>query len=189
PPSASPPSASAPSAAPTLQEEINGTSGTATGTPEPAPAQGTQAPPAEPEPQKPLPEVVQRKPAPAPAPAAPAPPSVPAATAIERITFEPTPGGTTVVLWGNGALRPESFKQVRIDSPAREVVQIRGVQRPFTPTRIPVGTSEVKQIRVGYHEKPGGNELHVVIDLTGPRVKIARIEPDGQRLRIHLQAR
>lgn len=147
----------------------------------PPPAPAGKVPADEPEPQR-LPEVVQRR-------TAPAPPTGPAATAIERITFEQALGGTTVILWGNGAIRPESFKQIDVDSPPREVIQIRGVLRPFAPTRIPVGTSEVKQIRVGYHEKPGGNELHIVIDLAGSGVRLARIEPDGQRLRIHLQAR
>lgn len=170
---------------PTLQEEVGGLTSDAeasTGEPPVTPpgefAPAPAAPPAEPQP---LPEVVQRKPAPAPS-------TSPAATAVERITFEPAPGGTTVVLWGNGALRPESYKRISIDSPPREVIQIRGIQRSFSPVRISVGTSEVKQIRVGYHEKAGGNELHVVIDLAGSRVKAARVEPDGQRLRIHLQA-
>jgi hypothetical protein len=144
----------------------------------PPPAQAPAAPPAEPQR---LPEVVQRKPTPVP----PAAPAGPAATAVERITFEQSPNGTTVILWGNGAMRPESYKGINVDSPPREVIQIRGIQRPFAPLRIPVGTPEVKQIRVGYHE---GNELHVVIDLAGSRVKAVRIEPDGQRLRIHLQA-
>jgi len=176
----------------TLHEEVGGLTSDANAStevpPAPAPADRAeetapppaQAPPAEPEPQR-LPEVVQRKPA-------PAAPSGPAATAVERITFEQALGGTTVILWGNGAMRPEIFKQIDVDSPPRQVIQVRGIQRPFSPVRIPVGTPEVKQIRVGYHEKPGGNELHVVIDLTSGRVKAARIEPDGQRLRIHLQA-
>ncbi|HYU34981.1 MAG TPA: PilZ domain-containing protein [Thermoanaerobaculia bacterium] len=172
----------APPPPPTLHEEVSLTSDAMASRQEEAPPES-----------QPLPEVVQRKPAPAPAPApVPAPPAAaagPAATAIERITFEPSLGGTTVILWGNGALRPESYKRISVESPPREVLQIRGVRRPFTPTRIPVGTSEVKQIRIGYHEAPGGNELHVVLDLAGPRVRIASIEPDGQRLRILLQAR
>ncbi|HKH46283.1 MAG TPA: PilZ domain-containing protein [Thermoanaerobaculia bacterium] len=178
----------------TLQEDVNLTSDAASTleSPDSAPpappvesappsAQASKAPADEPEPQR-LPEVVQRKPA-------SAPPAGPAATAIERITFEQALGGTTVILWGNGAIRPENFKQIDVDSPPREVIQIRGVRRPFAPTRIPVGTSEVKQIRVGYHERPGGNELHIVIDLARSGVRVARIEPDGQRLRIHLQGR
>lgn len=172
--------ATAPPPPPTLQEETNLTSDM--GAPEPAPAAPVEAP-AEPAPAQPLPEVVQRRPVPAPAPAA-----GPAATAVERITFEQAPGGTTVVLWGNGSLRNESFRRLSVEDPPREVIQIRGVRQAFLPTRIPVGTSEVQQIRVGYHQKPGGNELHVVIDLAGSRVRVARVEPDGQRLRIHLQA-
>lgn len=170
------PRPAAPPPTPTLQEEVGLTSDLSSAPGEPAPA----APAPEPEPEAPLPEVVQRKPA-------PAPPAGPAASAVERITFEQAPGGTTVILWGNGALGPASYRQIDVDSPPRTVIQIRGMSRPFAPTRIPVGTSEVKQIRVGYHEKSGGNELHVVIDLAGSRVRVARIEPDGQRLRIHLQ--
>jgi uncharacterized protein (TIGR02266 family) len=162
------PRRTAPPPPPTLQEEVSLTSDAS---PLESPVEST-----------PLPEVVRRKPA-------LAPPAGPALTAIERITFEQALGGTTVILWGNGAIRPESFKKIDVDSPPREVIQIRGVRRPFAPTRIPVGTSEVKQIRVGYHEMPGGNELHIVIDLAGSGVRVARIEPDGQRLRIHLQAR
>jgi uncharacterized protein (TIGR02266 family) len=184
----------APATPPTLQEELSLTSDTQGGALEPAPP-GAAVPPGaparpepEPEPAQPLPEVVQRKPAatvPAPAPAAVS--TGPAVTAIERITFEPAPNGTVVVLWGNGAIRPESFRRVSLTDPAREVIQVRGMTRPFSPARIQAGTGELRQIRVGYHQKGGANELHIVLDLEGSRVKVVRIEPDGQRLRIHLQ--
>ena len=61
------------------------------------------------------------------------------------------------------------------------------LRRPFSPEHIAVNTGEVRQVRVGYHPKPGGNELHVVIDLAAPDVKVTRVDQDGQRLRIHLQ--
>lgn len=182
-----------PATPPTLQEELSLTSDAQGTALEPAPPGGTVPPtaptrPAEPEPEQPLPEVVQRKPA-ATAPAAAPAVTVagPAVTAIERITFEPAPNGTVVVLWGNGAIRPESFKRVSLTDPAREVIQVRGMTRPFSPARIQAGTGELRQIRVGYHQKGGNNELHIVLDLEGPRVKVVRVEPDGQRLRIHLQ--
>ena len=195
----------APAAPSTLQEELSLTSDAqgrdaqgrtlkpappGAAIPPGAPAAARPADP-EPEPAQPLPEVVQRKPA-ATSPAAPAalaagPAAGPSVTAIERITFEPAPNGTVVVLWGNGAIRPESYKRVSLSDPAREVIQVRGMTRPFSPVRIQAGTGELRQIRVGYHQKGGGNELHIVLDLEGPRVKVVRIEPDGQRLRIHLQ--
>jgi uncharacterized protein (TIGR02266 family) len=190
----------APATPPTLQEELSLTSDAQGSTLEPSPP-GAAIPPGapaparpteEPEPAQPLPEVVQRRPAataPAAAPAAglAGPAAGPAVSAIDRITFEPAPNGTVVVLWGNGAIRPESYKRVSLTDPAREVIQVRGMTRPFSPVRIQAGTGELRQIRVGYHQKGGGNELHIVLDLEGPRVKVLRIEPDGQRLRIHLQ--
>lgn len=174
---------------PTLREEMGGLTSDLAGsreTPTSASSGSPDEPPSAQAPDetesRPLPEVVRRKPAPAPS-------AGPAATVVERITFEKVPGGTTVVVWGNGALRPESYKRVSVDSPPREVIQIRGIEQPFSPVRIVVGTPEVKQIRIGYHEKPGGNELHVVVDLAGPQVRVDRIEPDGQRLRLRLQER
>jgi len=51
-----------------------------------------------------------------------------------------------------------------------------------------VSTGEVKQVRLGYHAKPEGNELHVVIDLASPRVKLLRATPVDNRLELLLAA-
>lgn len=143
----------------------------------------------------PLPEVVRRREAESPAPAAEAPAPAPAAlegpaaTALERITFEPAAGGTEVILWGNGAIRPEVYSQSRIGDPPRELIVLTGMARPFPTSKLAVGTGEVKQIRTGYHQKARGNELHVVIDLADPGVQVTRIEAQEKHLRIHLQKR
>lgn len=149
------------------------------------PASAAPAPPPavveeEEEPVEPLPEVVRRKPAAEPA-------AGPPVDVIERITWETADGGTAVVLWGNGAITADRYTRARIDDPPRELVRLRGIRRPLAISRVPVGNGEVKQVRVGYHEKAGGNELHVVIDLADPEVKVARVDHDGQRLRIHLR--
>jgi uncharacterized protein (TIGR02266 family) len=152
-------------------------------------ASASAAPAPAPAPPAALPEVVQRKPAPAaavPAPA-PAPAAGPALTAIDRITFEESFGGTDIILWGNGAIRPESYARSQIGNPPRELIRLTGIRKPFPQVRIPVGTGEVKQVRIGYHEAAKGNELHVVIDLAGPAVKVTRVDHDGLRLRLHLQ--
>jgi hypothetical protein len=158
--------------------------------PTPVPVQPAGSPAA-------LPEVVQRKPSAPAASATPHPPPVPAPvpppaagpslTALDRITYEQTIGGTEIVLWGNGAFRKEGYVHSQIGSPPRELIRITGITKPFSQVRIPVGTGDVKQVRIGYHESAKGNELHVVIDLAAPGVKVTRIDPDGQRLRIHLQ--
>ena len=140
----------------------------------------------------PLPEVVRRReeeaPPPAPEPAVPEGPAPgPAVTAVERITFEPAAGGTDVILWGNGAIRPEVYSQSRIGDPPRELIVLTGIGRPYPTARLAVGTGEVKQVRTGYHQKARGNELHVVIDLADPGVQVTRIEAREKHLRIHLQ--
>lgn len=143
----------------------------------------------------PMPEVVRRReeetPAPAPAAEAPAPAVLegPAVTALERITFEPASGGTDIILWGNGAIRPEVYSQSRIGDPPRELIVLTGMASPFPTSKLAVGTGEVKQIRTGYHQKARGNELHVVIDLADPGVQVTRVEAQEKHLRIHLQKR
>ncbi len=174
-------------------------------TPSPAPAATPAAveKPAPPRPQPAIsaaqstppgpPEVVQRKrtPAPVPPPVPAPPPPVqaagPALTAVDRITFEESMGGTDIVLWGNGTIRPESYTKSQMGDPPRVLIVVNGVQKPFPQPRIPVGTGEVKDVRIGYHDAPKGHALHVVIDLAGSKVKVSRVDHDGLRLRIHLQ--
>lgn len=138
----------------------------------------------------PLPEVVRRKAEEAAeAAAAPplAPPTGPALTVVEKVTFEQAFGGTDIVLQGNGAIRPESYEQSHMGDPPRELIRLFGIAKPYPSTKVAVGTGEVKQVRMGFHEKSGGNELHVVLDLANPGVKVTRIEARDNQLRIHLQ--
>lgn len=146
----------------------------------------------------PLPQVVRRREEAAPADPVPEavpgpgnPPALtgPSATALERITFEQAFGGTDIILWGNGAIRPEVYSQSRIGDPPRELIVLTGMGRPFPTSRVEVGTGEVKQVRTGYHQKARGNEQHVVIDLADSAVQVTRIEAREQHLRIHLQRR
>ncbi|HEX2645190.1 MAG TPA: TIGR02266 family protein [Thermoanaerobaculia bacterium] len=168
--------------------------------PTPAP----DAPPAEPAApasDTPLPEPVRRKPAIDLAPAGPVtgtPPrsspggtaAGPAVTALEKISWNPLAGGgTEIVLWGNGAMRPEIYSHSRLEgSQPRELFRLQGMARPYPKPTVAVGTGEVRQVRVGYH--PGrSNEVHVVLDLASPAVQVARVVEDGDKLRIELRKR
>jgi molecular chaperone DnaK len=110
-------------------------------------------------------------------------------SALERITWEATRGGTDVVLWGNGDFTPQSYTRSRVGGiaglPAREVVRLVGITRPFPQSKLAVATSEISQIRIGSHPH---DELHVVIDLTGHDVKVAGVEVAPHQLRLHLAA-
>lgn len=144
----------------------------------------------------PLPEVVRRREEEAvaapPVSAAPTPPPAAAPTGraltvVEKVSFEQAFGGTDIVLQGNGAIRPETYEQSSMGSPPRVLVRLFGIAKAYPSTKVAVGTGEVKQVRMGFHEKPGGNELHVVLDLAGPGVKVTRVEAKDNQLRIHLQ--
>jgi uncharacterized protein (TIGR02266 family) len=109
----------------------------------------------------------------------------PAATGVDKITFEKASGGTDIILWGNGAIRSRSYVRSRIEgNPPRELIRISGIKRPAPVARLAVGTPEVLQVRTGVH---AGDELHVVLDLAGPKVTVTGVEEGENRLRIHLR--
>ncbi|MBW8873457.1 MAG: TIGR02266 family protein [Acidobacteria bacterium] len=153
----------------------------------PAPPAATPAPPApvaQTTPASPRPGPKPQSEKPAPVPAIPED-NGPAATGVEKITFEKAFGGTDVILWGNGAIHSGSYVRTRIDgNPPRELIRISGIRRPAPAARLVVGTPEVLQVRTGLH---AGDELHVVLDLAGPKVTVTRVEEGENRLRIHLQ--
>ncbi|HYO13441.1 MAG TPA: TIGR02266 family protein [Thermoanaerobaculia bacterium] len=152
--------------------------------PEPAPPAG------EPAVQEPAVASVLDTAAAAPAHSEPPKPTGQPLTAVKDITWEEAFGGTDVILWSDGAVRSEVYERTRIDgNPPRELIRLKGIERPFPKARVVVGTTEVLQVRVGYHPRPGGNELHIVLDLAHPDVAVTRVEEGEERLRIHLQRR
>lgn len=109
----------------------------------------------------------------------------PAATGVDKITFEKAFGGTDIILWGNGAIHSRAYVRSRIEgNPPRELIRISGIKRPAPAARLVVGTPEVLQVRTGLH---AGDELHVVLDLAGPQVTVTGVEEGENRLRIHLK--
>jgi hypothetical protein len=108
---------------------------------------------------------------------------------VTDITWQPEPGGLAVTLQGDGRFEAQRYNRLRLEASPRELVRVLGITRAFPRTQIPVGTPEVQQIRIGYHRKPGDNQLHVVLDLTSPRVRLERLEPAGDRLILHLARR
>ena len=133
-----------------------------------------------------------------PAPAAAAAGSVPAEplpevaapmTALEGISWEEVPEGTLVTLTADGTIGTEAFSYARIGSgEPRLLVRLLGVQRDPRKGSLSVATAEVRRIRTGFHKKPAGNEVHIVLDLAGPSVEAPRIEPRGRELKIWLSS-
>jgi hypothetical protein len=123
------------------------------------------------------------------APGAATPATAPAGrvTAVERITWEASPGATDLVLWGNGDFPPQSYTRERVTgATVREVIRITGITRPFASSRLAVRTPQLLQVRTGLHPP---QELHVVLDLGGREVEVAAVEAGPRQLRIHLRSK
>ena len=122
--------------------------------------------------------------------AAPQPEAVAPFTRVQNITWTDTAGGTEVTLHLDGSVREWDYSNLRLDAPPpRHLVRISGVDAPFPRPAIPVGGDLLRQIRVGYHPKPGGDELHVVLDLADPAVVVEGSEAEDREIRLFLSRR
>lgn len=103
---------------------------------------------------------------------------------IESITWETRPDGVDVILTADGKVEEWDYTVLHLTGPPRELVKIENVERGFDATQLEVGSPDVPRIRIGFHDTPGGNELHVVIDLAGPSVRVEHTNADGRQIRL-----
>jgi uncharacterized protein (TIGR02266 family) len=122
----------------------------------------------------------------------PAPPARPAAAGlaarrIERIEWTAAANGTLVSLVADGELRAGSFRwfEIRDDRP-RVLVRLTGMAEGYRQTALAAGTPELAGVRTGFHQRPAGDELHVVLDLTSAGIRVERVDVRGDRLEILL---
>lgn len=134
------------------------------------------APPPEPEP---APRPAPRETAPAPAPSG-APFS-----RVLNVIWEPQGNDLLLTIFLDGRVEEWQYSVARLASPPRELVRIQGVKQPFARTEIDVTSPLAERIRIGFHPELRGSELHVVVDLAGPRVVLDRSEAVGQEIRLY----
>jgi hypothetical protein len=102
---------------------------------------------------------------------------------VERITWQVGEAETVVSIVLDGAVTETSYEVLRIRQGApREVIKISGVSRPFNPRQLEVGSSQVQRLRMAVHATPGGSEIHVVADLTGPAVATTLVRAEGKTI-------
>ena len=118
--------------------------------------------------------------------AAPSGSSVPAAPAarVRSISWRSRAGATEVVIEADGALEPARVDALRLDAPPRILVRVRGIEAPYTPYRLEVGSPELAAIRVGHHPELEPPTLYVVLDLASPEPLVLEGRVEGVVARV-----
>ena len=96
-------------------------------------------------------------------------------------------GGIKIILTADGSIPTGRYRYFRLagGSP-REVIKLIGVARDYPKSQMTIGGPGVQRIRFGFHRNAGGNEQHVVLDLTGPRWAVTDVASVGNRLELTL---
>lgn len=99
-------------------------------------------------------------------------------------------GETVLVLSGDGAFAIGSFSYSEIggENP-RVLIKLKGMQSPYrgpAPHAPQSGGALVRGVRTGFHVTPGGNEIHVVVDLARAGVNVVSLAPDAAGLTLSL---
>jgi uncharacterized protein (TIGR02266 family) len=161
---------------------------------EPQPETDAEPPSSDPEPSDPEPSDAEPSDAPVVAQDRPvltepdesAAPALPPATRLERITWQAGAGETELALEFDGAVRSGDYEILRVEGGApREVIRLYGL-RPFAQPRFEVGSGEVLSVRTGFHNRPTGAELHVVIDLASAEMAVTGVQTGFRGLRIKI---
>ena len=108
-------------------------------------------------------------------------------TQVRLITWRPTEDGpgTHIILRGNGTFDLDNLVQARL--PSRLVLKLRHIDWPLRDPALNVDSPEVRRIRTGFHPKPGGNELHIVLDLVDDAVQVTDLRVEGTDVHIFLR--
>jgi uncharacterized protein (TIGR02266 family) len=131
---------------------------------------------------------VESAPSPQPEPAAVAIPADQRFTRVTDIAWKTFDGGTDVTLTGDGIFAPGSFRWFEMrDERPRVLVRITGVAAGFPRAALTAGTPELAGVRVGFHEKSAGNELHVVLDPGAGGARVEWVDATADRLVVRLR--
>lgn len=107
---------------------------------------------------------------------------------VEEIAWETGPSSLVVVVRGDGAFEDgrATYSHIGGENP-RGVVRIRGMERASAGLRLAPESPLVKTIRTGFHtDGRAGGELHVVIDLADPTIRITGMVGSGTDLLVYL---
>jgi hypothetical protein len=107
------------------------------------------------------------------------------------VAIEPSAadGGEAVILRADAPWRRQDIFAALIGpDPPRYLLRLSGIERPWRPANLEVGSPLVQRVRTGLHSTPRGPELHVVLDLSTRAVEHS-FEIEGEALRVRLRPR
>jgi Tfp pilus assembly protein PilZ len=123
-------------------------------------------------------------PEPLPAEADPVPEISGPASRIRSIDWRTLQGATEVVIDANGTVDSSRVDLLRLDEPPRILVRVRGIDTPYTPYRVDVGSPDVFAIRIGHHPELQPPTLYVVLDTVSAAVAVAESSVEGSTVRL-----
>ena len=94
--------------------------------------------------------------------------------------------GTAVLIRADGSIESRRVVISVLASPPRILIRISGVESPFRPYEISVGTAEVRGIRIGHHPETNPQSLWIVVDAADERVAIQDVQTRGNVIRIEV---
>jgi hypothetical protein len=96
-------------------------------------------------------------------------------------------GGEELVLRADAPFRRQDvFAALIGPDPPRYLLRLTGIEHPWRPPDIEVGSPLIQRVRTGIHDTPRGRQLHIVMDLTS-RALEHDWEIDGAVLRVRLR--
>ncbi len=105
---------------------------------------------------------------------------------IVDIKAEAGGSGTVVLIRADGSIESRRVLTSLLPSPPRILVRIYGIDSPFRPFKIPVGTAEVRGIRIGHHPETRSPSLWIVLDRADVGVEIREVQTSGNVIRIEV---
>jgi len=115
------------------------------------------------------------------------PPSVYFARIVDITWVEERPR-LRIVITADGTIPAGRYKHLRLEGEnPREVIRFTGVRQRYPKSELPVGGPGVRQIRVGYHRRTEGNELHVVLDMLDQNSRVTEILNRGSKLEVMVE--
>jgi len=108
-------------------------------------------------------------------------------SSVMTITWQARGGETEVAIATNGSVAAADVESTRLEKPEpRELIKLKGVRQAFNPTKLEARTPELRQIRVGFHEDGAQGQLHIVLDLASPDVRVLSVRQEGVVVRVRL---